>query len=198
MKYCQPPLFMASLPQQPAAVPANQSKPSKVNVMLLSLVSKCSNYHFCHASALGLLYSVITFHALIPMSCWLTKTPWYGALLRWEGRLLKTSIFYEYRNHNNCMCKYVKGWLLNRKFRLTTPHIVLNFLLYLAKLTTNINHSVPVEKWNLELNPWIFILNFDLDLKTGWKKTKCHVKTWFITVWHWPLTWDLDHQSQAT
>ncbi len=78
----------------------------------------------------------------------------------------------------------------------------LDFLLYLAKPTTTIDHSAPVEKWHLERNrwPWPLTLNFDfdLDLETGWKTTKCYVKTRFITVWPWPLTYDLELQSQPS
>ena len=48
----------------------------------------------------------------------------------------------------------------------------LDFLLYLAKPTTTIDHSAAVEKWYLELNlwPWSLTLTFKFDLD------------------HWPLT----------
>ncbi len=78
----------------------------------------------------------------------------------------------------------------------------LDYLLYLAKPTTTIDHSAPVEKLHVELNLWPWslslTLNIDLDLKTGWKTTKCHIKTRFLTVWPWPLTYNLDLQSKPS
>ncbi len=82
--------------------------------------------------------------------------------------------------------------------------VSLDFLLYLAKPSTIIDHSAPVKKWHLKLTfdldlwPWTLTLTFDLDLKTGWKTTKYHVKTHFLTVWPWTLTYDLDLQSQPS
>ncbi len=44
----------------------------------------------------------------------------------------------------------------------------------------------------INLWPWPLTLNFDLDLITGWKATKCDDISQFITAWPWTLTYNLD------
>ncbi len=41
-------------------------------------------------------------------------------------------------------------------------------------------------------------LTFDLDFKARLNTVKCHAKTYFFTVWPWPLTYDLNLQSQPS
>ncbi len=94
-------------------------------------------------------------------------------------------------NHFECPLRLT----LNDVLRVYLIWVSLDCLLYLAKPSTTIDHSAPVEKWHLELNlwPWPWTLT-SKQVET----TKCHVKTRFITVWSWPLTYNLDLQSQPS
>ena len=49
-----------------------------------------------------------------------------------------------------------------------------------------------------KMTSWTLPSTLTFDLKTGWKTTKCHVKTRFITVWPWPLTYEHGLQSQPS
>ena len=64
----------------------------------------------------------------------------------------------------------------------------------LSKPSPNIDHYAP------NIWPWTFTLTSvnDLDLKSRSKTRKCDIKTQFINVWPWPLTYDLDLRPWPT
>ena len=70
-------------------------------------------------------------------------------------------------------------------------------LIFTPHLTFTLTSNFDLEFW-----PWTWpsTLTSDLDLylKPGWKSSKCHVKTHFLTVWPWPMTYNLDIQSQPS
>ena len=66
-----------------------------------------------------------------------------------------------------------------------------------TQISTTMHQTFDLD---LDLWPWprVLTLTFDLDLKARSKITKFDIKTRLNTVWPWPLTYNLEIQSQPS